>query len=100
MTGPLLYWTFGLQLTDSKMMPFLRSTFVPGLLPAVITGSICWSVKQLWPSNTWLYLGLHCCLAATVYMGAILWVCPPDERDDLRRILAKVKGWLPGRAAT
>ena len=96
--SPLLVWSLGVQMTNSRLRDFLRESVGRGLVPAVFATPVWIGAWLLAPPDSWLVLGLAFASGWVVYATVLLRFClVPGERADLRKIVDRALGILPGR---
>ncbi|HED65579.1 MAG TPA: hypothetical protein ENJ09_08490 [Planctomycetes bacterium] len=89
---PLLFWTFGLQLTGLTWKQWRRATILPGLIPALAATPV-WAAAWYWidPSG-WLELIAAGALGSIVYVFVLLRFClGPSEKQDLSKVIGKLR---------
>ena len=89
---PLLHWTFGLRLTESRFRDFARESILPGLLPALAASPVWGFAWWRLPVVSWWSLGLAGTLGALVYLFVLVRFCLDDsEQRDLRKALSGLR---------
>jgi O-antigen/teichoic acid export membrane protein len=90
--GPLLYWSFGLQVVGARLGPWLKATLRPGVVPALAAAPVWLALQHFATPRTWLTLGLEAAAGCAVYLFVLIAFClRDDERGELRAALAKVR---------
>ncbi|MCB9831696.1 MAG: polysaccharide biosynthesis C-terminal domain-containing protein [Planctomycetes bacterium] len=92
---PILNWRLGREIAGVDFTDWLRSTMLPGLMPALIA-SLAWiGLAALVAPKSWLGVGL-CFLGGLTVYGLILVAFAFDQadRDDVRRLVGKIKKLL------
>ena len=89
---PVLMWPFGFKLVDVKFDQFLRQTLLPGALPAVLCALSLVILRWAGQPSTWLDLLLLSAVGSVVYLaGLILFCLQPCDKNDLEKLLKKIK---------
>jgi len=93
---PILNWPLGLKLTEVSMRRFLRESFLPGIVPSLLT-AVAMIPLWLWVRPTsWAMLGACTGVGMVVYVAVLLGTCMQRvDWIDLGRIAQKVP-WLSG----
>lgn len=90
---PLLFWTFGLELTGLTWNQWFRATIVPGLIPALCATPVWFAAWYFIAPDSWASLILTGAMGCAVYAFVLLRFClGPGEREDLRKAIRKLCG--------
>lgn len=93
---PLLFWSFGLELTGARAGPWVRSALLRGVVPGLVATPVWIAVKLSLEPDTWLELGVAGAAGCAVYAAAVFFSLSREERQDLGRLLAR-RSALVGR---
>lgn len=94
---PLFVYPFGLRMVGVGWGQWFRETLVPGFLPALVALGVTLVVKFTWAQTSWWTLGFAAVPGMVVYCIALLWILPKQDRDDLSRVMDKVRAQLTRR---
>ncbi len=83
-------WPIGLRLLGLDFRRFARETLWPGLAPALAGMAACTVLRTVVRPSSWLEWGACCAAGMAVYLVTLAFCLQPADRNDLRRILAKV----------
>ena len=88
---PLLLWPLGFKLANVNVATWIRSTFVPGLLPAAVAVPVLIALRMVVPLDSWINL-LACFAAASIAYLAVLWLAAlrPEDRRELAAVRTKL----------
>ncbi|MEM1448996.1 MAG: hypothetical protein AAF726_14425 [Planctomycetota bacterium] len=93
-----IFWPMGLRMTDVPLGRYARETLLRGLLPGVVASALWLFLEARIDSASWPLLALHFGAGAAVYVATLVTVClGPDERNDLKRALDRIRGRGRGR---
>jgi len=90
-TGILGNWPLGLRLLGLGFVRFFRETLLPGLLPCAVGAAASLGLRTIVHPSTWLSLGACMAGGTMAYAAAVLLCLQPADRNDLRRILTRVR---------
>jgi len=95
----VLTWSWGLKLAGLTFSQWSRESLLPGLIPGIV-GAVAWALmKKAVAPSTWLTLGVCVAVGAVCYMAVLLVFClAPQDRADLKSVLAKLRSRVAGRA--
>jgi O-antigen/teichoic acid export membrane protein len=93
------FWPLGLKLGKVSMREFMVETVWPGIYPSLAAALLWLMMKYTVHPSTWFELGLCTAIGYLPYLGMILVSLRPYEREDLNRIVQRLRGYLQlGRA--
>lgn len=88
----LVAWPFivhlGLTLTGVRLRRWLFETVWLGLAPSAVGAAIWVTMRRGVEPDSWMHLALCVAVGAVAYLATLAWCLRPDERHDLRRLLA------------
>ena len=87
---PVLMWPFGFKLVDVKFDQFLRTTLVPGVIPAALCALSLVILRGIFVPSTWWDLLFAVAVGALFYLASLILFClQPPDKNDLRRLLKR-----------
>ncbi len=93
--APTLNWTLGLKLCGAKVLPWLRSSVWPGVLPALVAAPAWYGVGLLCPPDSWVRFAIVGVSGLAVYVGAVFaFAMRPEDRRDVVEVLTGLKAAL------
>jgi len=85
------YWPLGLRLLDLPFGRFARETLLPGIVPGLAGVYTCLCLRSLVRPTSWVALGGCAAAGCAAYLLVLFGLClRPSDRNDLRRVLARV----------
>ncbi len=91
----LVLWPMGLKLAGATFSAWTRETLIPGLTPGCVAAVVWVALGLLLRPSTWTGLGLCTLVGALCYLAVLLGFClGPQDQDDLRTLLVRMKGSL------
>lgn len=90
---PLVMWRMGRRMAGVSWSQWLRTTMIPGMVPALVALPAWLAVEQLLPQRSWWELILGGVPGAAVFIAVLLIFAMRDQdRRDLRTILRRFGG--------
>ena len=84
-------WPMGIRMLDLSLGRFARETLFPGWAPAALALVFCFAVKSVVAELSWLVLGAEITSTVFIYLVAIFFFLRSEDREDLARILRRVR---------
>jgi O-antigen/teichoic acid export membrane protein len=89
---PLLMWPLGFKLVDVRLERFLRETFFPGILPAVLYALLLIVLRWLVQPSTWMNLLVCAAIGCVFYLASLYKFClQSGDKKDLEKLLRRRK---------
>jgi len=90
---PAVMWRMGRRLAGVTFGQWLRTTVIPGVVPALCGGPVWLAVWALFPQRNWRELILSGVPGAICFTaGLLLFAMTPQDSADLHRVLRRL-GW-------
>ena len=88
---PLLLWTLGLRLIHARFGDWFRASILRGIAPGLAAFPVWWALHVSRPPDTWI--GLILCGGAgwIVYLVALWFVLPAEDRKLVRAALDRLR---------
>ncbi len=96
---PIFIWPLGLKIAQVDFVSCLKSSMLPGLLPATANLAALLALKASVPLDSWSNIIFCVSLGSVVYLCAICYGgLQPDDKNDLIRLKRALSSWPPTAA--